>query len=133
MKFDLGVGESKSEVLEQAYRTAYGKLNITLIDILDGAKEWSMVKQEVSRIMSMRLKGRTKIIKQVRITPSREGYKYHLSGLFRGIYPPKLKTNKAKFKYLKGMKEEGMINQEIYLDLGSVLGYTVKELFKCLK
>src|SRR3990167_3100433 len=133
MKYE-GIVQSPNEVLNGIYQVAYDNLGITILDLLDGAKDWNCVRQEVSRMMIYRLKGRPIPLNLNTLPlPNREGYKYSLSGLFLGAYPRHLKKPIQKAHHLKNKYEKGEIDLNMFLDFGTKLGFETKRLIKLIE
>jgi hypothetical protein len=124
MKLIQGSELTQGDAVKEAFKTACDNLDIPFIHREDkrDARTYHNVRQEVSRLMEEKLRGRTIPLGKSRIVPVSEGKKL-MRGTLVHFYPKKLKTDGQKFKYLGELFIKKEISQEIFVDLASVLKY----------
>ena len=81
----------------------------------------SKIPYQVSDLLLKDVKGRPQPIRPTSIVPSREAKRMLLPSVPLQTYPKKLKNDSQKFAYLKSLFLRNTIEQEIFVDLASVL------------
>lgn len=100
MKIHTEVGLTERQTIDQAYELAYAMVGVTELDkMLDNPREWHEVRQIVSKLMSSKISGRSKVYHKPKPVPNKEGIKIMRDRPIR-TFPYKAKNKSQKLKYL---------------------------------